>query len=783
MADIVPGAEIIFQTRRKPIRAAALAFLGGILLVQQLPELPSLWWGLALLPLLWLGMHRSWWIFPLFFVAGVVWAIFRAGLILQDSLPLTIEGQDIIVVGRIADIPQKTEFGQRFKLVVTQAEFDRKPVYVPRQILLTSRDVTFQPRAGEIWRLLVRLNRPHAYQNPGGFDYEAHLFRNRIRAKGYVRDDIAPQRLDDGTAWLDIDRLRQNLGDRIRAQLPDNPYSGIVVALVNGDSRGLSAEQWQTLRRTGTIHLVAISGLHISLVGGIVFFIGRRLWALAGKTVLRIPAPVFGAMAALLAACVYAALAGFVIPTQRALIMLAVAMSGILLRRRFAHSRLLAFALLAVLVYDPLSIMAAGFWLSFAAVAVILLVLNRDRIGAGQNLVYKWGYIQWAIALGMLPLMLVMFQQVSVVAPLANLVAVPVFDLVTVPLSLAGALSLGVLPDAVAGIFFHVAAEVLRLLWKVLAPLSELPFSQWSQPAPAWWALLIGTGGAVLLLAPRGWPARWIGGIFLLPLLMARPLAPAMGETWFTLLDVGQGLAAVVRTHGHVLVFDAGPRLGAFDTGAAVVEPYLRANGVRRIDTLIISHGDNDHIGGAESILRALPVGVVLSSVPDKLPAATLCQSGQTWNWDEVEFTMMNPITIGSSRANNDSCVLQIRSQYGIVLLPADIEARAERQLIARWGARLRSDVLVAPHHGSKTSSTPEFIDAVAPRFVLFPVGYRNRHRHPNVTVVRRYMERGVHWRDSPSSGALEFSLDADGVNYSAYRERHRRYWYANNAP
>ncbi|HLE92986.1 MAG TPA: hypothetical protein VI543_00190, partial [Sulfuricaulis sp.] len=159
------------------------------------------------------------------------------------------------------------------------------------------------------------------------------------------------------------------------------------------------------------------------------------------------------------------------------------------------------------------------------------------------------------------------------------------------------------------------------------------------------------------------------------------------------------------------------------------------------------------------------------------------CQSGQTWNWDEVEFTMMNPITIGSSRANNDSCVLQIRSQYGIVLLPADIEARAERQLIARWGARLRSDVLVAPHHGSKTSSTPEFIDAVAPRFVLFPVGYRNRHRHPNVTVVRRYMERGVHWRDSPSSGALEFSLDADGVNYSAYRERHRRYWYANNAP
>lgn len=778
MADIVLGAEIIFQSRRKPIRAAALAFLGGILLVQQLPELPSLWWGLALPPLLWLAMHRSWWIFPLFFVTGIVWAVFRAGLILNDYLPLALEGQDIIVVGRIADIPQKMDFGQRFKLAVMQAEFDGNPVHVPRQILLTSRDATFQPNAGDTWQLLVRLTRPHAHQNPGGFDYEAHLFRNRIRAKGYVRDEIAPQRVHDSAAWFEIDRLRQNLGDRIRVHLPHNPYAGIVVALVNGDSRGLSQEQWQILRRTGTVHLVAISGLHISLVGGIVFFIGRRLWALAGKTVLRIPAPMFGAIAALLAASVYAALAGFVIPTQRALIMLTVAMSGILLRRRFAHSRLLAFALFAVLVYDPLSIMAVGFWLSFAAVAVILLVMNHDKVSSGPSLIYKWGYIQWAIALGMLPLMLVMFQQVSVVAPLANLVAVPVFDLAAVPLALTGALSLSVLPDAVAGIFFQIAAGALHLLWKVLVPLSELPFSLWSQPAPAWWALLIGTGGAVLLLAPRGWPARWAGGIFLLPLFMMRAPAPAMGDAWFALLDVGQGLAAVVRTQNHVLVFDAGPRLGTFDTGASVVAPYLRAHGIRRIDTIIISHGDNDHIGGAESILRAFPVGFVLSSVPDKLPTATLCQSGQTWNWDGVEFTMMNPFTVGSGRANNDSCVLQIRCQYGSVLLPADIEAKAERELVARWGSRLRSDVLVAPHHGSKTSSTPDFIDAVAPRYVLFPVGYRNRHRHPNVQVVQRYVERGVHSRDSPSSGALEFSLSADGIKHSAYRERHRRYWY-----
>lgn len=748
--------------------------------MQQLPGLPSLWWGLLLLPLAWLSVRRPLWLIPLFFVAGVGWVTFRAGIILEDSLPYELEGQDLLVIGRIANIPQQAEFGQRFELSVAHAELDGRAVHAPRRVLLNSRDVTFQPHAGETWRLLVRLNRPHGYQNPGGFDYEAHLFRNRIRAKGYVREDIAPQRIAESSAWHDIDRLRQNLGDRIRAQLRENPYSGMVVALANGDSRGVSAEQWQVLRRTGTLHLIAISGLHISLVGGIVFFIARRLWSLPGKTVLRLPAPMFGAIAALLAACAYAALAGFVIPTQRALIMLAVAMSGILLRRRFPPSRLLAIALFAVLSYDPLSIMAVGFWLSFAAVAVILLAMNRDRIGVGASLIYKWGYIQWAIALGMLPLMLAMFQQVSPVAPLANMLAVPVFDLMAVPLTLTGVLLLGVLPDSVAGLFFQLAAGLLHLLWQALVLLADTPFSQWTQSAPSWWALLVGFVGVALLLAPRGWPSRWVGAVWLLPLFFMRPPAPVLGEVWFTLLDVGQGLAAVVRTQTHALVFDTGPRLGTFDTGAAVVEPYLRAVGVRRVDTLIISHGDNDHIGGAESILRALPVGETLSSIPEKLPTAKLCQSGQAWNWDGVDFIIMNPTATASSRANNDSCVLQIRSRYGNVLLPADIEAKAERQLVERWGILLRSDVLVAPHHGSKTSSTPVFIEAVAPRYVLFPVGYRNRYRHPNAAVVQRYADRGVLMHDTPASGALEFRLNVTGLEATAYRERHRRYWYAN---
>ncbi|MBI5783500.1 MAG: ComEC family competence protein, partial [Gammaproteobacteria bacterium] len=494
-----------------------MAFLGGVLLVQQLAALPSLWWTLLLVPLLWLAVRRPLWFVPMFFVAGAMWVSFRAGIILDDSLPRELEGRNLVVEGRIVDIPRKAEFGQRFELEVIRADLDGELVHVPHKILLNSREYSFQPRAGEIWRLLVRLSRPHGYQNPGGFDYEAQLFRDRIRAKGYVRDDRAPQRLDREPAWHDIDRWRQDLGDRVHALLRDNAYAGIVVALANGDGRGLSAEQWQVLRRTGTLHLVAISGLHISLIAGVVFFLARWLWALPGTTVLRLPAPQFGAICALLAAGFYSALAGFVIPTQRALIMLAVAMAGILLRRRFPPSQLLAVAGLAVLLYDPLAVMSAGFWLSFAAVAVILFVMHGDR--RTRPVVWKWGYIQWAIALGMLPLMLAMFQQVSLVAPLANMLAVPVFDLMAVPLTLLGTLLLGFAPNA-AGFLFKLAAWLLQMLWQALTWLAGLSFSQWTQPAPAWWALLCGAIGVLLLLAPRGWPARWVGAVWLLPLLL-----------------------------------------------------------------------------------------------------------------------------------------------------------------------------------------------------------------------------------------------------------------------
>ena len=757
-----------------------LAFLGGILLVQQLATLPSLWWALLLPPLALLAWRRPVWLAALFFVAGVAWAAFRAGLILHDELPAELEGRNLAVEGRVADIPQHAEYGFRFELDVERATLDGVAVGIPRRVLLTSREGQFAPRAGERWRLVVRVNRPHGYQNPGGGDYEGHLFRNRIRARGYVRDDARPLRLDAG-AWYAIDRVRQTLGERIGERLADHPLAGVVVALANGDARGIGDAQWRTLRRTGTLHLVAISGLHISLIGGIAFFLARFLWALPGATVLRFPAPAAGAVAALLAATGYAALAGFVIPTQRALIMLAVAMGGILLARRFAPTQLLAAAGLLVLVYDPLAVMAAGFWLSFGAVAVIILAAQG---GAAPSAWRKWGYIQWAIALGMLPLMLALFGQVSLVAPLANLLAVPVFDLLAVPLTLLGAVLLGLSLDTLAGYPLHAAAWLLQLLWAALDFLAALDFSLWHQHRPPWWALVCAFVGVAQLLAPRGWPARWVGAVWMLPLFLVRPPPPGPGEIWFTLLDVGQGLAAVVRTQAHTLVYDAGPRFSAtFDTGAVVVAPYLRANAVARVDMLLISHGDNDHAGGAASVLEALPVGEVVSNVAGLPGAAHPCAAGRAWRWDGVEFALLSPPTGAAGRRNDDSCVLQVRGPYGTILLPGDIEARAERRLVERHGAALAADILVAPHHGSKTSSTLEFIRAVRPRQVLFPVGYRNRHHHPHGAGSARYAAAGAVLYDSPAHGALEFRLRAAGTEVSAYRREQRRYWFHGSAP
>jgi competence protein ComEC len=771
------------------MRMAALGFLFGTALLQQMAGLPAWQWSLLLLLAVPLGVKYRHVRGPAFAVAGFLWASAMGHWMLQGGLDAALDGRDVVMEGRIASLPEIDAEQVRFHFSPAHLQLDGEAVASPGKILISWYNNAPPLRVGEHWRLRVRLKRPYGFMNPGGFDYEGWLFSQGIRAKGYVRkaegQDAATQnlRLDEGDngAYM-VDRLRQSLRDAMNLALSGRELGGLVTALAVGDRQGISDRQWNVLMRTGTNHLMAISGLHVGLVAGLAFFLGRWLWSRRAYAAMRWPAPKAGALAALMAATVYALLAGFSVPTQRALVMIAVAMLAVLAQKRIRPGSVLALALLLVLAWDPLAVLAPGFWLSFGAVAVILLGMS-GRIGL-PGFWWKWGRVQWLVAIGLLPLMLWLFQKASVVAPVANLIAVPWVSLVTVPLTLLGALLVTPLP-LLGKAMLVLAAWSLDAVWIVLAWLGDLSFAQWSQPAPPLWAIFAAVIGVVWWLLPRGWPARWLGAVWLLPLILVRPQLLPEAQADFTLLDVGQGLAAVVETRGHVLVFDTGPRFrSGFNTGAAVLAPFLRARGISRVDLLVVSHGDNDHRGGVGGLLAEFPVTRVLSSVPELLDGvnAEPCVAGETWQWDGVRIAMLHPgreAFAGDAKENNRSCVLRVDAGEGGALLTGDIEREAERYLVDTFPASLPADVLVVPHHGSLTSSSEAFIDTVAPGVALFPVGYANRYGFPKPAVVARYDERGITRLDSARHGAIRFRLGAEPAVQLAetYRQASARYW------
>lgn len=762
------------------MRSGTIAFLVGVTLLQLLPRLPSPIWALPLVLLAALAWVRPGVRWAAFLVAGFLWVWLRAGLVLGHGLPAALEGRDLVITGTVSGLPVRRGRGTRFAFDVASMRRSGGPrLASPGRIRLSWYGAVPALQPGARWRLIVRLKRPHGFFNPGGFDYERWLFVHRIRATGYVRDGPANRRLSAAAGhW--IDRARQRLRDGILQALHGSPYAGVIAALAVGARSGIDAALWRMLRRTGTSHLVAISGLHIGLVAGLALFLARRLWALCGSLALRLAAPRAGALAGLAAALGYALLAGLSIPTQRALVMIAVVMVAQIAGRRWMALDILAAALGAVLIWDPLSVLAAGFWLSFGAVALMLYAM-QGRVGT-EGLWWRWGRVQLVLALGMLPLVLVFFDQQPLLGCLANLAAVPFLGFVLVPLVLAGTLLLPLLPSA-AALLLHGAAEAFACLAALLKALASLPFAVWHHAVVSPWPFALAMVGVLMLLAPRGVPLRWVGLCWLLPLLVNLPARPPPGELWLSVLDVGQGLAAVARTHAHVLVFDTGPRFGRdFDAGRAVLVPFLRQAGVRRLDKVIVSHGDNDHIGGLASLLDAIPAAQVLSSVPraTRVPGARHCHAGQRWRWDGVAFRMLHPPPDSRRRGNNGSCVLRIEAAGQAVLLPGDIEAPAERALLRRYGRQLHAAVLIAPHHGSKTSSTAAFLRAVDPGTVLFAVGYRNRFRFPDAGVAARYAALGARSLRTGYAGALRVRIGRRGVTVSAWRPAARHYW---NAP
>jgi competence protein ComEC len=770
------------------MRLPILAFAAGVLLLQMQPALP-VWpyWALAGAALLLPRLRCSGWLAKGLAVAGcfaigLAWAGWRAETRLADFLPAEWEGQDVALIGTIAALPQDFSNGTRFGFAVEQVLTDG--AVVPQRIMLSwyqgRRDgeaferLTVLP--GERWRFTVRLKRPHGNANPDGFDYEAWLLEQGIRATGYIRPD-PPQRLA-AMVWQPayaIERLRHHIRARFAASLPaeTHPWAGILVALVIGDQKAIQGDLWTTFNRTGTTHLMSISGLHVTMVAALFGWLVNLVWRRVPALALRLPAQKAGILAAGLAAFGYALLAGFAVPAQRTLYMLLVAVLAMLSGRLAAPSRTLLLALLVVLLVDPWAVLAAGFWLSFAAVGA-LLYIGSAQVGEGpgwRQRMRNWGAVQWAATLASLPILLLIFQQFSLVSPLANALAIPVISFVVTPLALVGAI-ISWWP------ILALAHWVLEWLMQFLAWCAIWPV--WQAPAPPLWAAFAAGLGVAVCLLPRAMPGRLLGCGLILPALFWPVEKPPDGTAWISVLDVGQGLAAVVRTREHTLIYDPGPLYSAeSDAGQRVVVPYLRNLGINRVDMLVVTHRDSDHAGGTASVQSALSVGEVRSSVAEI--AGQPCLAGQRWHWDGVEFAILHPDTEASTAAgksNHLSCVLSVVAGGKRMLLTSDIEAPDEAALLARYPGQLTADVLLVPHHGSRTSSTPAFLEAVAPQVAVIPVGYRNRFGHPKADVVERYVAMGVPLWRTDRDGAVQIRLAQEGLALSGWRREYRRYWH-----
>jgi competence protein ComEC len=503
-----------------------------------------------------------------------------------------------------------------------------------------------------------------------------------------------------------------------------------------------------------------------------------RLWALSGRLCLKWPAQRSAALTALGVACFYALLAGFSVPTQRAVLMLSVLMGAVIFNRVARPMHTLAFALLVVLIWDSLAVLSAGFWLSFSAVAIIFYaVIGRLSL---KRPWWHWGRTQWLLAVGLFPLVLIFFQRASLVAPLANLLAVPWVGLLVVPVTLAGSLSAAVFP-AVGAALLSLASALLDVLWAVLDLLIRIPLSVWHHSPPAW-ALVPAMLGIALLLAPRGWPGRWLGAIFFSPLILVSPARSELGGYWITLLDVGQGLSIVIQTRNHTLLYDTGPKFSDyFNAGDAAVLPYLRSRGIDLIDLMVVSHGDSDHMGGTDAVKEVMHIDRILTSVPERIdhPKVDHCVEGMSWRWDGVEFELLHPTTQRGGEGNDQSCVLSLRGAGGSTLITGDIESDAERRLLETYGYRLESDIMLIPHHGSLTSSSLAFVEAVNPQIALLSVGFKNRFDLPAQQITERYEAFGVKVLDTSSHGAVRiFVHPAKGIEIRpGYRQSDKRYW------
>lgn len=723
------------------MHAGMLALCAGLLLLRFLPRLPGTaeLWALALLAALLCGWRPVRLVSLL--LGGLLWACLSAQSVLDDRLATGLDGRTLWLQGRIVGLPEVEAGVARFYLEQAQS----RRAELPQRLRLSWYGAP-RLQGGETWRLAVSLRRPRGSVNPHAFDYEAWLTARQVGATGSVKSG---ERLAAGTgprAWRDA--LRQRL-----LAVPAHGREGALAALVLGDGSGLGEADWQMLQATGTVHLLVISGQHVALLAGLLYGLVALLYRI-GLWPRDWPWLPAACLLALAGALGYGALAGFEVPVRRACLMLAVVL---LWRWRFRHLGAwfaLLVALTLVLLADPLASLQPGFWLSFGAVALLIwcFAAREGRLRALPVLLVT----QWAMTLGLLPLLIGLGLPVSLSGPLANLLAVPWVGFGIVPLALFGTLLLP-LPWVGEALLWLAGWQLDRLFDLLGALASRWP--AWTGAALPGWRILLALLGALLILLPRGIPVRLPAALLLVAALFPAPPRLPAGQAEVWLLDVGQGLAVLVRTREHALLYDAGPRRHGFDSGEKVVAPALRGLGVTRLDTLLLSHADSDHAGGTAAVLRALSVDTLHSGEPERHRLTRTpgpCVDGAEWRWDGVRFVTWQ--WAGAGDGNERSCLLHIEAGGERLLLTGDIGLRGERWLL-QAGRAVQADWLLAPHHGSRTSSGEAFLRAVAPRGVLVSRGWRNAFGHPHAEVLARYAALGIAVHDTARDGALRLLL------------------------
>lgn len=746
--------------------------------------------------------HR-WLLAGLLCALGASGSAWHIATLLAQQLPPDLEGVPLKVTGRVAGIPQISTPPARTP-ANTETPRDAPPVFTTRFDFIPDADTSpalpprlaladYTPRpwpAGSRWQLEVSLKRAHGTRNPHTFDAEGWLIGQGRLATGTVRR-VEARLPDSATPAAALDRLRADLVQRIDHAVNGTRYGAVIRALVTGEQSGIRKEDWQVFSRTGLTHLVSVSGVHLTLWAGLVAWLTLRLarwrrWQGVSHRVLALSA-------GWVAAAGYAALSGWSVPTQRTFYMLTVAVLALAARRQTRAGQAWWMALAAVLATDPFAALALGFWLSFGSVGLMLWVggqrLSPVRVAAVRSptavvstvsparadrwviSLRQFLLAQWAATLAMLVPLITVFGELSWVSPLANAYAIPLIGSGITPLALLAA----ALP------FDAPLFAVAWLLDAVMRPVAWLAdFPVWQQAAPSPLGVGLALLGVGLLTLPAGLRSRWLGGVLCVPLLWPPSLAPIEGQAVVTVLDVGQGSAVVVRTAHHALLYDTGPAFGGQDAAQRVVLPYLAGEGIGQLDGVMVSHSDSDHAGGTVSVQQRHPHAWFFSGEPDRwpegLPPANRCQAGQFWWWDGVRFDVLYP-TDPRAHNNHASCVLRVWAAGQVVLLTGDIETPDEAALVAEYGTGLAADALLAPHHGSRTSSSAAFLQAVAPQAVLISAGYRNRYHHPHPAVWARYAEHGIdRWR-TDQHGALTVALTPAGLKISSHRATHPHWW------